>query len=121
MTFGRIPWTSDQPIERPLLTQDNTTHTEKQKENILASSGNRTHDSSKQDVKVYASTRAITETVILCFFLISSGIISVTIIDSKDLSETFFRNSSKLHGVTTQKTTLVHNPHSQVRVNLRQS
>jgi hypothetical protein len=42
---GRTPWTVDQPVARPLPTQDNT-YTEETLTDIHASSGIRTHDPS---------------------------------------------------------------------------
>jgi hypothetical protein len=41
----RTPWTGDQPIERPLPTQNNT-NTEEKRTDIHASSGIQTHESS---------------------------------------------------------------------------
>jgi hypothetical protein len=52
-TFGRTPWTGDQPYARPLPTQDNTT----KKKRGHASSGNRTHDPSVRAVEDSACLR----------------------------------------------------------------
>jgi hypothetical protein len=41
LTVGRTPWTGDQPVARPLPTQDNTNRINA---NIHALSGIRTHD-----------------------------------------------------------------------------
>jgi len=49
-TFGRTPWTGDQPGARPLPTQDNKTQ-ENADTHIPASSGIRTHDPSFRAVK----------------------------------------------------------------------
>jgi hypothetical protein len=55
ITFGKTPCTSDQPVARPLLTQDSST--QKHNTNIHASNGIQTHDTSNQEVKTYALDR----------------------------------------------------------------
>jgi hypothetical protein len=49
-TFGRTPWTGDQPDARPLPTQDNTTQ-KNADTHIHASSGIRNHDPSFRAVE----------------------------------------------------------------------
>jgi hypothetical protein len=53
MKFGRIPWTNDQPVARPLPTQGNTTQKHKDKHPCLERDSNpRSEQPSGQDLRL---------------------------------------------------------------------
>jgi hypothetical protein len=67
---GRTPWMSDQPVARPLPTQDNTTQHRNTRTNIHALSGIRTHDPSNQPAKTHTSDRTATVTGTFYLYLV---------------------------------------------------